>query len=509
MQGAVDRSDIYRDVEKTLDALIAKNLGQVVKAGREIRRAEIGEKAAAEEEARGRRIDDEYAENIAVKREERMRIHKKEEARKRKEETIEKLKAEETKKREELERLRSADEKRKEREARKAEREAEMEKRRQREREYQEQLKKEREKAEGKEPDAAPAVPQIDDNEALEALLRESQEIAAKSAVPKADNEGLEARPIPKGPAADRVKQTVKPRLGYSSAPIHQDAPIPPRPREPSHSGSPYHAPSRQDRSPSASRGHQRSHSISYDEYRREADSEAKIAYKAQIQSRRELEADSYRRRSYRGEEEHRSRSRSRGTQREPARARDRSKDYEYDYDQDRLRQRYDERPKSRDRERSRYEEPPPPRQRREEAPEGIDRYVPGGPAPRRDRERREAKEGDSTPRDAERVHKERDSSYYDVERDRRYYKKETEGSRSEYRDKDSHRDRDRERDRDRDRDHRHRDRDRYEERSYRRPRTDEPPEHIDRYVPGGGSSRDRDRERDRDRDRERGRDRS
>ena len=53
MQGAVDRSDIYKTIEKTLDDLIDQNLDQVKKAGREIRRAEVGDEVAAEEEKRG------------------------------------------------------------------------------------------------------------------------------------------------------------------------------------------------------------------------------------------------------------------------------------------------------------------------------------------------------------------------------------------------------------------------------------------------------------------------
>ena len=50
MQGAVDRSDTYRMIEKTLDELIDKNFDQIKKAGREIWRAEVGEEVATEEE---------------------------------------------------------------------------------------------------------------------------------------------------------------------------------------------------------------------------------------------------------------------------------------------------------------------------------------------------------------------------------------------------------------------------------------------------------------------------
>ena len=49
-------------------------------------------------------------------------------------------------------------------------------------------------------------------------------------------------------------------------------------------------------------------------------------------------------------------------------------------------------RPGSLDREKNRY--PPPPRQRKEEAPDGIDRYVPGGSVSRQDKGCRELKDG-------------------------------------------------------------------------------------------------------------------
>jgi len=500
MQGAVDRSDIYKNVEKALDTLVAKNLDSIVKAGREIRRAEVGDEVAAEEEKRGNKTDEEYAKDIATKREERARLRKREETRKRREGEMEALKAEEAKKMEELNQLRSADERRKERDARRAEREAEIKRRRPN------KLEVDKDSHEFKVEEASskpitPAAPAIDDDAiaaaALEELLREAGEMAAKSAVPKAEPEDSETahRPIPKGPAADRNKFTVKPRLSYSSAPMHQGSPILPRPRERSRSRSPYRAPSsRRDHSRSVSR--RRSHSVREDERRREADSDAKASYKAQMQSKRDAEAEVYKKRGYRDDEERRTRSRSRGTDKESMRDRDR------DCDHKRPRRNYDERPRSRDRERSRYEDRPYVRPRREEAPEHIDRYVPGGAAPRRDRERRESKDADdTTTRGSDKGHRDRDSSYYDVDRDRRYYKKESDGATTEYRDKD------RDRDRDRDRDSRYRERDRYEDRSYPRPRREDPPEHIDRYVPGGtGRDRDRDRDRDRERDRERSR---
>lgn len=118
MQGAVDRSDVYKSVELSLDRLISEHLNLVLAAGREIRKAEIGEEAAADEERRGNIPDEQYAKDAADRREARERQKKLDEARKRKEEEKEHLRAEAIKKEVELERLRREDERRRERRAR-------------------------------------------------------------------------------------------------------------------------------------------------------------------------------------------------------------------------------------------------------------------------------------------------------------------------------------------------------------------------------------------------------
>lgn len=163
MQGAVDRSDIYKSVELPLDNLIEKNLSHVLKVGRDIRKAEAGEELAAEEEKRGSKTDEEYAEEAAARRivreqektrieeearvkareaareqgrqEARQKAREQEEDRKRREEELEKLRAEEFAKRLELEKLRAAEEKKREEEARKEREEAAIEKRKAIERE--------------------------------------------------------------------------------------------------------------------------------------------------------------------------------------------------------------------------------------------------------------------------------------------------------------------------------------------------------------------------------------
>lgn len=157
MQGAVDRSDIYKSVELPLDALIEKNLSHVLKVGRDIRKAEAGEDLAAEEEKRGSKTDEEYAEEAAARRiareqererveeeirlkareaareqerqEARQRARQEEEDRRRREEELEKLRAEELAKKLELEKLRVAEEKKRDEEARKKQEIAAIEKR--------------------------------------------------------------------------------------------------------------------------------------------------------------------------------------------------------------------------------------------------------------------------------------------------------------------------------------------------------------------------------------------
>lgn len=227
MQGAVDRSEIYKSIEISLDALIEQSVGRVYKAGRDIRRAEVGEAIAAEEEKRGSKTDDEYAQESAKRRTAREKARQQEEVRKRREEEKEKLRAEEKKKRLELEKLRSADEKRREDEAKEKQKEEEREaqravlKQQQQEKELERQERYERRKQEQSEregerhrsrelvrssyddmertrrsaitshiqtrnsPSRPTPPPPVDEKAleeaALELLLREGRELAAKS----------------------------------------------------------------------------------------------------------------------------------------------------------------------------------------------------------------------------------------------------------------------------------------------------------------------------------------
>ncbi|MCJ1401011.1 hypothetical protein MMC11_004223 [Xylographa trunciseda] len=129
IEGAVDRSTIYKTVEANIDALIAEHISKVELAAREIRKLEVGEDGAAEEEKRGNKTEEEYAREVARKRDLRERTRRQEESKRRREEEKEKLREEERLKKLELDKLRSVDERRRQEEAkaekRKLEREAE------------------------------------------------------------------------------------------------------------------------------------------------------------------------------------------------------------------------------------------------------------------------------------------------------------------------------------------------------------------------------------------------
>ncbi|KAL8868011.1 MAG: hypothetical protein Q9174_005276 [Haloplaca sp. 1 TL-2023] len=125
MQGALDRSDIYKSVEVSLDQFLSEHLENVLAAAREIRKAEIGEEAAKEEQRLGDIPDEEYEREATVRREARDRQRKQDEARRRREEEKEQLRLEAKQKEEELQRLRKLDERMKERQAREKRKEEE------------------------------------------------------------------------------------------------------------------------------------------------------------------------------------------------------------------------------------------------------------------------------------------------------------------------------------------------------------------------------------------------
>ncbi|KAH0547586.1 hypothetical protein FGG08_000311 [Glutinoglossum americanum] len=209
IEGAVDRTDIYKTVDAEIDALINENLAQIEATVRAVRREEIGEASAADEERRGNKTEDDYAREAEEKRRERERIREMELERQREverekerihERELEKQREEERQKEREKEELRAL-EREKERK-REAEREREKELRRIKEREAERELERQRkvgcwggDEKVGKvdvvkelemeiekrrislPPEAAKAL----DEEALELLLKEGQEHSAKA----------------------------------------------------------------------------------------------------------------------------------------------------------------------------------------------------------------------------------------------------------------------------------------------------------------------------------------
>lgn len=566
LQGAVDRSDIYEAVELSLDRFIAQNLGQIEIAAREIRRAEAGGELAAEEEKRGRKSEEEYAEESAVRIEERAKAMKQEEARKRKDDELNKLRAKEAEKKKELELLRSADEERKKREAHrliKKEGEAERKERNDKLRdEYERKKDLEREKYKVRDgvgrpdsstpqphaPSSSTSVTKLDEKAieeaALELLLREGRELAAKNGPSKPERDEPECRdpPLrpyispPKGPAADRHKFAPKteyptPKLGYSNTralkPMTPDVCSATAPSV-ERSRSPYgYQSSHRERSLPVSPHREQSRSVWKDEDARQADLDHKAEYKKKMSAQREAESELYKAR-VRGvcdETEYRSRSVTKD------RDGDRSKQYEYDYNYGREKHyRHDERSRSRDRDRDRscHEErsrdyadrrSERPRPRTDEAPEHIDRYVPGDGNSARERDRRDHRSRDedryrkrdrdvdepeyrSKDRDRHReertADKYRESKYRDDDYEEEKYRdeKHKDDRGDKYRDDKCREEKYRE-DKYRDREHEKYDRtsSRYEDRSRResdhtesrrdRPSRDPAPKSIDRYIPG------------------------
>ncbi|RAH41296.1 BOD1/SHG1 domain-containing protein, partial [Aspergillus brunneoviolaceus CBS 621.78] len=151
IEGAVDRSDVYKTVEKSLDALASNHLQTILDSVREIRRDEVGVEAAAEEEKAGNKTDEDYANYIQAKRDERERAYQ-EALRKEKEAEEEEArkKAEEDRKRRELERQKEEEERarRREREEQRREEQRKLDEQREKERQerYERRRREERER---------------------------------------------------------------------------------------------------------------------------------------------------------------------------------------------------------------------------------------------------------------------------------------------------------------------------------------------------------------------------
>lgn len=234
MQGAVDRSDVYKTVEISLDRLISAHLNHVIEAGREIRKAEIGEEAAAEEERRGAITDEEYAKDAAIRREARERQREQDENRKRREKEKERLRAEAMKKEAELDKLRRADERRRERIAREEQLQAERKKREDEDAERRRRDDENREEKVGRdersrppkgEPSPMPrSIERVQtagkESSRSPLQLKEEDTIAASVTVPEIDMQAIEAAALEElvRDAREAAKSGSKPQVERSES---------------------------------------------------------------------------------------------------------------------------------------------------------------------------------------------------------------------------------------------------------------------------------------------------
>ncbi|KAJ5937873.1 hypothetical protein N7454_004215 [Penicillium verhagenii] len=225
IEGAVDRSDVYKNAELSIDKLASNHLQDILDSVREIRRLEIGEDAARKEEEAGNKTDAEYEAHVRARREEREKVWL-EEMRKQKEidDERKRVEEEEQRKRRELEQKKEDEERARRKESeekRRVEREREREEQRalddrEREERYERRRREDRDRyrdydryhdrspayrsdrglsprnrdtkreksAVSKDATPAPAPP-VDEKSleeaALQMLLREGEELAAKA----------------------------------------------------------------------------------------------------------------------------------------------------------------------------------------------------------------------------------------------------------------------------------------------------------------------------------------
>ncbi|KAF2838188.1 hypothetical protein M501DRAFT_862710 [Patellaria atrata CBS 101060] len=537
IEGAAERSEIYRVVQDDINRYIEEIVVQAEEKMRAVRRNEVGDEEALKEQRLGAKTDEEYAQDAKTrlaKREQdyfvqlrKAEAEAREAQRKLDEERRRFIEAQEAKEKEKRER---EEKRRAEERARAEEREREKEERERRRRHEERQRMEDYDRDRGYRPreyrresidfDKKKIITQVDEinleDAALQLLLREGQEHAKSHSRPQLErSESMEppmrkALPpksiVPRDPATTRLAKLDKlERLSAKSSPrepretkVGSETPAPAEPDkmdvDASHGVSESKERERsKSRSPHPSESHRRMSIDDTRSVRDEHDRHSRYNESRYKTGRdRNYDRDDYKDR-YRDRDGDYRRSSYRDD-RDSRRYRDNSKE-------SRARQERSRSPRRSYRERSRSQTRR--RRSRSRSPKDIDRYVPNsgrakGEVGERDRERE---------RDGER---------------------ETQGHRDRERDRDRARDRNRERDRDRDyrRESFNRDRD------GRRLESDRPQfVEIDRYVPGsssrrheliskedrekerGGRERDRDRDRDRDRyedrERERKRERS
>ena len=489
IEGALDRSHVYKDVETNIDAIISKHLDKMLSFIREIRRQDVGDGTAAAEEASGNKTDEDYERAIEARRrtrddarlrieeiekkleEDRAEIRAKEERRereiKRRKEEEERAKEAEREEKKRLEREQEREEQRKLEEQREREREERYERRRREERQQRESAYSSRRVSTSFEHSTTPQErtsqqPAVEEKSleeaALELLLKEGQELAAKSKQkPEFDFEQAEKPESTRKPQLHHVKEDERrsSRGDYRERKSrHERSPTPTYDRNKRRDSTVDHE-SRSKRRDSRSRSRGRR-----DEERVKAEYEAYQAKKIEAARMREKEAEAYKRASREGgSTRHRTRSRSMSRRDDKDREEKRSRRHESRSRSPKRKGRSGSRsPRRSHRDRSTKRKHS--RSRSPVAP--IDRYVPAGgrrsPAPvrRLDKRRRSRSPGRRHERDGDERREERREGRHE---DRR------EGRREEKR----------EERRDDRRDHRRDDR-RDEKRGY---------VEIDRYVPG------------------------
>ncbi|KAJ5301486.1 hypothetical protein N7508_006349 [Penicillium antarcticum] len=152
IEGAVDRGDVYKNVENSIDQLALQHADFILDSLREIRRQEVGEEAAARELESGNKTDAEYDALVKIDHDRREKIWQEERRKEMElEEEQKRIKDEELRKKRELDRLKEDEDRARRKEIdeqRRADRERLREEQRalddQRERERQERYERRR-----------------------------------------------------------------------------------------------------------------------------------------------------------------------------------------------------------------------------------------------------------------------------------------------------------------------------------------------------------------------------
>ena len=74
----MDRSDIYRSVERAIDQITGNHLQTIIASLRDIRRQDVGDNVAEQEEQAGNKTDEEFEAHVKAMREEREQIYREE-----------------------------------------------------------------------------------------------------------------------------------------------------------------------------------------------------------------------------------------------------------------------------------------------------------------------------------------------------------------------------------------------------------------------------------------------